>query len=723
MTEPMRFLILEDNPADAELVQFELEEAGLVFTSKVVMTEEGFVRDLQEFQPDLILSDYDLPKYNGALALAEAKRRRPDTPFILVTGAVTEDRAIDILTQGAKDYVLKNRLQQRLVPAVRRALAEAEEHRARKQAEAELREAHRTLEERVKTRTAELEAEMAVRKKTEEALRLSDRRYSALFANKINGMTHCRIITDEHGRPVDYCVLQINEAYERIIGIKKADIEGRRVKEVFPGIENYAFDYIGVYGKIALEGGEIKFEEFFEATRQYLSIYAYSPLPGEFAAIFTDITERKLAEEKLQASEERYRGVVENTTAIVLRVDPSGVITFANSRALEFFGYTADELIGSHAVGTIVPARESTGRDLAAMVDQITADPDRFHSNANENICRDGRRVWLEWTNSGVYGADGCLKEFLSVGIDATAHKQVEEALRNQAELMDHSSEALITREMGGIIRSWNRGAERLYGWAAAEAVGQHSHALLRTPSSSVQTMETALGQTGHWEGELLHTTRDGRSVTVESRKTAIHTEDGTLLILESNRDITARKRAERELKKSEERFRSIFRSNVIALAIWDAQGHLLDANDRFLKLIGYTREAFHAGQVRWDEATPPEMRQRDYDAVKELQAGKDVEPYEKAFVHPDGTRVPVIIGGSILPGTPDVGVAFAVDITLRKRAEEEMRAAVQELEEFNQAMVGRELRMVELKQEINALCAQLGQPPRYPLDDEEAPR
>ena len=68
-----------------------------------------------------------------------------------------------------------------------------------------------------------------------QALRESERRYSALFANKINGMAHCRVITDEHGRPVDYWILQINEAYERIIGIKKADIEGRRVTEVFPG--------------------------------------------------------------------------------------------------------------------------------------------------------------------------------------------------------------------------------------------------------------------------------------------------------------------------------------------------------------------------------------------------------------------------------------------------------------------------------------------------------
>ena len=136
-------------------------------------------------------------------------------------------------------------------------------------------------------------------KQAEEALRESERRYSALFANKINGMAHCRVITDEQGRPVNYRILEINEAYERIIGVKKADAEGRLVTEVFPGIQSYAVDYIGIYGKIALEGGEIKFEEFFEASQQYLSIYAYSPLPGEFIAIFTDNTDRAQAEKAL----------------------------------------------------------------------------------------------------------------------------------------------------------------------------------------------------------------------------------------------------------------------------------------------------------------------------------------------------------------------------------------------------------------------------------------
>lgn len=171
MDETLRILILEDNPADAELVQFELQEAGIAFTAKVVITEADFLRGLQEFTPDLILSDYNLPDYNGTLALAESKRQYPDVPFILVTGAIGEDRAVEILTQGAKDYVMKNRLS-RLAPAVRRALAEGKEHRARKEAEEKLHETYKNLEIKVEERTAALQAEIAERTRIEERLRI-----------------------------------------------------------------------------------------------------------------------------------------------------------------------------------------------------------------------------------------------------------------------------------------------------------------------------------------------------------------------------------------------------------------------------------------------------------------------------------------------------------------------------------------------------------------------
>ena len=86
MADPLRILILEDNPIDAELVRFELQEAGFTFNSKVVKTEKDFVCEIQGYCPDLILSDYDLPTYSGGLALAEARSRCPDTPLFWSPG-------------------------------------------------------------------------------------------------------------------------------------------------------------------------------------------------------------------------------------------------------------------------------------------------------------------------------------------------------------------------------------------------------------------------------------------------------------------------------------------------------------------------------------------------------------------------------------------------------------------------------------------------------------
>jgi len=224
--QALHILILEDNPADVELIQFELQEAGINFISKIVVHRDDFVRELQHDCPDLILSDYDLPAYNGALALGEASRRCPDTPFILVTGAVSEDRAIEILTQGAKDYVLKSRLEQRLVPAVRRALAEAEEHRSRKKAEEELREAHRELEDRVRQRTAELEGEIAARKKREAAIREREITFRSSFEAAAVGM----VAADLTGR-----FTMVNPAYCNMLGYSEAELLSMSFQDItFP---------------------------------------------------------------------------------------------------------------------------------------------------------------------------------------------------------------------------------------------------------------------------------------------------------------------------------------------------------------------------------------------------------------------------------------------------------------------------------------------------------
>jgi CheY-like chemotaxis protein len=119
MDENLRILILEDRLSDVYLIEFELQEEGIAFISQWAETERDYVRALQEFSPDLILSDYDLPQYTGSLALVAAKKLCPEVPFILVTGAISDDDGLlsEILAQGARECVPKNHLE-RLAPAV-----------------------------------------------------------------------------------------------------------------------------------------------------------------------------------------------------------------------------------------------------------------------------------------------------------------------------------------------------------------------------------------------------------------------------------------------------------------------------------------------------------------------------------------------------------------------------------------------------------------------------
>jgi PAS domain S-box-containing protein len=170
------------------------------------------------------------------------------------------------------------------------------------------------------------------RKHNEQALRESEQRYSALFNAKTNGIAHCRVITDEQGRPVDYEILQINQAYEDITGIQRKDIEGRRAREVFPGIENYEYDYIGNYGKVALLGEELNIEVFFEGLQQWLAIYCYSPQLGEFTAIFTDISQRKRAEQAMREGEQRFRQLADAMPQLLWTAQPDGAVDYYNQR-------------------------------------------------------------------------------------------------------------------------------------------------------------------------------------------------------------------------------------------------------------------------------------------------------------------------------------------------------------------------------------------------------
>ena len=142
--QDIHILMLEDDPADAELTKFALRKAGLHFSLTRVETKQEYLDRLNERPPDLILSDYSLPGFNGTDALEIAREKCPHTPFVFVTGTMGEEVAIETLKSGATDYVLKTRLG-RLLPAVNRALRESHERAKHRRAEEQLRESHKRL--------------------------------------------------------------------------------------------------------------------------------------------------------------------------------------------------------------------------------------------------------------------------------------------------------------------------------------------------------------------------------------------------------------------------------------------------------------------------------------------------------------------------------------------------------------------------------------------------
>jgi len=143
-----------------------------------------------------------------------------------------------------------------------------------------------------------------------------------------------------------------------------------------------------------------------------------------------DISERKKAQFRLHESEQKYRELVESANSIILRWNAQGRVTFLNTFGLQFFGYKAEEIVGKQIVGTIVPPTDSAGHDLHSLMEQICLDTKKFEQNVNENMRRNGERVWISWTNKVVLDAQGQVVEILSIGNDITENLEAENKIR-----------------------------------------------------------------------------------------------------------------------------------------------------------------------------------------------------------------------------------------------------------------------------------------------------
>ena len=185
---------------------------------------------------------------------------------------------------------------------------------------------------------------------------------------------------------------------------------------------------------------------------------SFFQMSGRLKELFDNLTveirERKLTEGALRESEEKYRYLIKYSNSIILRIDITGVITYANDYALNFFGYSSDELINKNVVGTIVPPVDRSGRNLEDMVSKLVKNPDLYQRNENENIRKDGSTAWILWSNRGIIDENGKCSEILSIGNDISERRLAEleiKKLLNEKEIILHEVHHRIKNNMNTI--------------------------------------------------------------------------------------------------------------------------------------------------------------------------------------------------------------------------------------------------------------------------------
>ena len=520
MGTPIRVLIVEDSEEDTFLIIRELKRGGFDPIHERVETAEGMKAALSTKTWDLILADYSMPHFSGLEALKLSKESGLDLPFIIVSGSIGEDVAVEAMKSGAHDYLMKNNLA-RLVPAIQQELREAEVRRKLKESQNALQESEKRYRQVVESAT--------------EIIYTVDEKGNFTYGNpaglKITGYSLQEL------RGLNYTDLVVPDHRERV---SQAYINQFRERRPTSYME---FPFFNKSGEI------IWFS-------QNTSLVIEDGKVVEFHIIARDITERKQAEEALQESEEKYRLLVENANEAIFVIQ-DGMLRFFNIKYIELIGYSKEELTSTPFINFVHPDdREVTlGRYLKRIRGEELSGVNVFRI-----IDKAGNIRWAE-VHSVLISWEGrpATLNFLN---DITERQRTEQSLFDSEQryrnLVENAPDVIFTLSPDGTITSLNPAFETITGWSRSEWLGKVFTAILRPDdlSRGLEFFRSVLKGEKTAPFELGVLEESGDYLTAEFTITP-QTQDGSVMgVLGIARDITDRKRAEQEMSSLQDQFR-----------------------------------------------------------------------------------------------------------------------------------------------------------------------
>ena len=542
------------------------------------------------------------------------------------------------------------------------------------------------------------------------ALSEAKQQYRTLFETMTEGFAMHEIITDTQGRPCDYRFLDVNPAFERLTGLKRADLVGKRVLEVLPNTEPH---WIDNYGSVVLTGKPLHMENYSAGLGRWYDVLAYRTAPQQFAVVFSDITQRKRAEESLRESHNRFTVLTQNIDAGVALIDERGKFAVVNPAFLRLFDLPSESSIrnvndrdwGQWQVltetGELLDVDEHPVRKAV-----MTGKAVRSHLVAVKPPSQASPK-WMQISAEPILTVDGRMEAVICTYHDVTARRQAEESLGQSEQrhrlLAETMLQGVVNYDLDGKIIAMNPAAERILGKTREELRGstpvQEEHDTIREngePFPGIEhpgmvALRTGQPARGVIMGAFNPKIGEYRWISIDAvplchpgqtRPSEVYTVFEDITDRKRAED-AQRKRAEDALRMSEQEFRSL--AEAMPQIVWATRpdGWNIYFNQQWVDYTGLTMEESYGHG--WNKPFHPDDKQRAWVAWQ--RATRYNEPYslECRLQRADGVYRWWLVRGSPMLG-PDGEIlkwfGTCTDIEEIKRAESALREANDLLEQ-----------------------------------------